>query len=109
MEEQLEAIISAKNARRSQKLKANKVLQKGEVLYLANARHMNRERLELEKARKEERERAWQIRYDNACKKVFRITKVHLKTWQSPRKWEVCIWKEVIKELMDNVYVYVEE
>ena len=109
MEQRLEATVSAENARRSRKMEANKVLQKGGVLYSANARHMNRERLELEKAREAERERAWQIKYDNACKKVFRKTKVHLKTWQSPRKWEVRIWKEVIKEFMDNVYVYVEE
>ena len=69
---QQEAMVSAENAQRSRKMEANKVLQKRGVLYLANARHMNRERLELEKTREEKRERAWHIWYDNACKKVFR-------------------------------------
>lgn len=42
------------------------------------------------------------------CKKVFKATKTHLKTWQSPRKWESMIWKKVIKEFMDRVYIIVE-
>ena len=69
---------------------------------------MNQERLELERAREKEREQAWQKKYEIACKKVFRQTKNHVKKWQSPRQWEVRIWKEVIKEFMDNVYIYVE-
>ena len=103
MEERLEATIQAENARRSRKSEANKVLQKGGVLYAKEARHMNRERFELEIQRAKEREAAWQKKYDTACKKVFKATKTHLKTWQSPRKWEIRIWKKVIKEFMNNV------
>ena len=103
MEERLEATIQAENTRRSRKSEANKVLQKGGVLYAKEARHMNRERFELETQRAKEREAAWQKKYDMACKKVFKATKTHLKTWQSPRKWEIRIWKKVIKEFMNNV------
>ncbi len=81
---------------------------RGGVLYSKNARRMNQERLELEKAREKERDDAWQKRYDTACKKVFKQTKVHRVTWQSPRKWEVRIWKQVIKEFMNNVYICVD-
>ena len=69
---------------------------------------MNQERLQFEIQRAKEREAAWQKKYDIACKKVFKAIKTHLKTWQSPRKWEIRIWKEVIKEFMNNVYIIVE-
>ena len=108
MEQRLEATVQAENARRSRKSEANKVLQKGGVLYAGNARHMNQERLQLEIQRLKEREAAWQNKYDNACKKVFKAIKKHIKTWQSPRNWEIRIWKEVIKEFMQNVYIIVE-
>ena len=98
-EQRLNAQISAENARRTRKTEANKILHKGGLLYSKNARRMNQERLKLEKVREKEREDAWQKRYETACKKVFKQTKNHVKTWQSPRKWEVRIWKEVIKEL----------
>lgn len=48
MEQRLKATIEAENARRSRKSEANKVLQKGGVLYAENARHMNQERLQIE-------------------------------------------------------------
>ncbi len=108
MEQRLNAQVSAENARRTRKMEANKLLHKGGVLYSKNARRMNQERLELEKAREKERDDAWQKRYDTACKKVFKQTKVHRVTWQSPRKWEVRIWKQVIKEFMNNVYICVD-
>ena len=108
MEQRLEATIEAENARRSRKSEANKVLQKGGILYAANARHMNQERLQIEIQRAKEREAAWQKKYDTACKKVFKATKTHLKTWQSPRKWEIRIWKEVMKELINHMYIIIE-
>ena len=69
---------------------------------------MNQERLQIELQREKDRLAAWQKRYDNACKKVFKETKNHLKKWQSPRKWEVRIWKEVIKEFMNSVAIFIE-
>ena len=68
---------------------------------------MNQERLQLARAREREREAAWQKKYDIACKKVFKQTKGHLKTWQSSRNWEIRIWKEVIKEFMNSIIIYV--
>lgn len=67
---------------------------------------MNQEQLKEEEAREKERELAWQVKHDTAWKKVFKQTKRHLKTWQSPRKWELRIWKKVLKEFMNNVYIY---
>lgn len=58
MEQRLEAIIEAENARRSRKSEANKVLQKGGVLYAENARHMNQERLQIEIQREKKRQAA---------------------------------------------------
>ena len=58
MEERLEATIQAENARRSRRSEANKVSQKGGVLYAKEARHMNRERFEFETQRAKEREAA---------------------------------------------------
>ena len=82
MEQRLDATVTAENARKSRKLKVNKILQEGGVLYSGNARRMNQERLQLERAREQEREAAWQKKYDIACKKVFKQTKGYLKTWQ---------------------------
>lgn len=56
MEQRLETTIAAENARRSRKSEANKVLQKGGILYAENARHINKERLQLEIQRAKERE-----------------------------------------------------
>ena len=83
IEQRLEATVAAENARRSRKSEANKVLQKGGVLYSGNARHMNQERLELEKKREKEREAAWQKKYDMACSKVYRTANKAKKTWRS--------------------------
>ena len=56
MEQRLDAQVLTENIHRSRKLKANKTLQKGGVLYSINARRMNQERLEIEKERERERE-----------------------------------------------------
>ena len=58
MKQRLDATVTAENARKSRKLEANKVLQKGGVLYSENTRRMNQERLQLKRAREQEREAA---------------------------------------------------
>lgn len=58
MEQRLNAQISAENTRRTRKIKTNKLLHKGGVLYSKNARRINQEQLELEKAREKERDDA---------------------------------------------------
>lgn len=108
MEQRLDTTIAAENARKARKQEANKVLQKGGILYSSNARRMNQERLEIELQREKDRQAAWQKKYENALKKVYKGTKQHVKTWQSPRKWEIRIWKEVVKEFMNSVAIYVE-
>jgi hypothetical protein len=108
MEERLEATLKAENARKSRKSEANKVLQKGGILYSANARRMNRERLDIELQREKDRESAWEKRYHNALKLAYKRTKSHLKTWQNLKNWEVRIYKEVVKELKSSVPIYVD-
>ena len=100
MEQRLEATLKAENARKARKSEASKVLQKGGVLYSRNTRVMNRERLELEQAREEERKVALQKRYDSAYTKVYKAACKAKKTWRSQYNWNIRIYKHVIVELM---------
>ena len=99
MEQRLEATLKAENARKARKSEASKVLQKGGVLYSGNARHMNRERLELEEARDRERTAASQKRYDSACSKVYKTANKVKKAWRKEHHWNIRIYKEVLVEL----------
>ena len=91
--------VKAENARKARKSEASKVLQKGGVLYSREARHMNRERLNLEEAREHERNVASQKRYDLACCKVYKTIRRVQKTWRSQYNWNIRIYKEVVVEL----------
>ena len=83
MEERLQSQINAENARKARKSEANKILQIGGVLYSRNARRMVRERLAIEQNRAKERDIVWEKKYENACKRVFKLTRSHQKTWKS--------------------------
>lgn len=99
MEQRLNAQVSGENARRSRNLKANKTSPKGGVLYSVNARHMNQERLGIEKAR----EKAWQKKYDMAYSKVYRTANKAKKTCRSQYSWNINIYNHIIMGLEEHI------
>ena len=99
---------TAENARKARQRQANKVLKTGGILYAKDARHMVRDRLELEEKREKEREEAWEKRYKVALQKCYGKTKKWRMTEIDKINRSKKRWILVMKELLRYTPMYVE-
>ena len=107
-ETKLNETTAAENARKTRQRQANKVLQTGGILYAKNARHMVRDRLELEEKREKDREEAGGTRYELALRKCYKQTnKCRLMEIDRRKRFDKR-WMVVMKELLRYTPTYVE-
>lgn len=96
MEERFDQQAQAEKARRARKAESNRVLSTGGVLYAKDARSMTRDRLEKEKRRQAEREKAWDKRYSTAVSKAVKGTIKHRRQLEYRANGMRKRWKSVL-------------
>ena len=107
-ETKLNEKTAAENARKTRQRQANKVLQTEGILYANNARHMVRDRLELQEKKEKDREEAWEKRYELALRKCYKQTKKCRLMEIDRRKRFDKRWMVVMQELLRYTPMYVE-
>ena len=108
LETGLNNTTAAENGRKARQRQVNKVLKTGGILYAKYARHMVRDRLDLEEKRKKEREEAWEKRYKVALQKCYKQTKKWRMTEIDKINCSKKRWIVVMKELLRYTPMYVE-
>ena len=99
LEQRWEQQTAAQTAQKARKRESNKILHRGGILTVEEARSMIRDREKVEKEKEKERGVAWEKRYCTTLTKVARQSKAHRKMLMIRRINSHKRWMVIIKEL----------